>query len=44
MEDHEKLRDSEEPDVTEEMKAEARNYVATNSGALAASRRVESRH
>ncbi len=44
MEDHEKLRDSEDAEVTEEQRAEARNYVATNSGALAASRRVESRH
>ena len=36
MEDHEQLRDSTEDDVTEEQRAEARNYVATNSGALAA--------
>ena len=36
MEDHEKLRDSEDAEVTEEQRAEARNYVATNSGALAA--------
>ena len=34
MEDHEKLRDSEDAEVTEEQKAEARNYVATNSGVL----------
>ena len=34
MEDHEKLRDSEDAEVTEEMKADARNYVATNSGVL----------
>ena len=30
--DNEKLRDSEDADVTDEMKNEARNYVATNSG------------
>ena len=36
MEDHEKLRDSEDAEVTEEMKADARNYVATNSGAISA--------
>ena len=36
MEDHEKLRDSEDADVTDEMRADARNYVATNSGALSA--------
>ena len=34
MEDHEKLRDSEDAEVTEEQRAEARNYVATNSGVL----------
>ena len=34
MEDHEKLRDSEDAEITEEQKAEARNYVATNSGVL----------
>ena len=32
MADHEKLRDSEDADVTEEQRAEARNYVATHSG------------
>ena len=32
MEDHEQLRDSEDADVTEEQKADARNYVATHSG------------
>ena len=30
--DNEKLRDSEDADVTDEQKAEARNYVATHSG------------
>ena len=34
MEDHEQLRDSEDADVTEEQRADARNYVATNSGVL----------
>ena len=30
--DNEKLRDSDDADVTDEQKAEARNYVATHSG------------
>ena len=30
--DNEKLRDSDDADVTDEMKSEARNYVATHSG------------
>ena len=34
MADHEQLRDSEDADVTEEQRADARNYVATNSGVL----------
>ena len=32
MEDHEQLRDSTEDDVTDEQRADARNYVATHSG------------
>ena len=32
MADHEQLRDSDDADVTDEQKAEARNYVATHSG------------